>query len=173
MGRHDVSALIASFRENYQDLLRFLTRRTGNAERAADVAQDTYVRLAAIPPATLDIQNPRAFVYRVAGNLAIDTMRREGRIAADLTFLEAGEVVPDPTPSPEARTLARERLRLLEEALNELPSKTRLALLLSRIEGRSFAEIAGELGVSESMVAKHIARALRHCRDRLRQDDNE
>jgi RNA polymerase sigma factor (sigma-70 family) len=173
MGRHDVSALIASFRENYQDLLRFLTRRTGNAERAADVAQDTYVRLAAIPPATLDIQNPRAFVYRVAGNLAIDTMRREGRIAADLTFLEAGEAVPDPTPSPEASALARERLRLLEGALDELPSKPRLALLLSRVEGRSFAEIARELDVSESMVAKYIAQALRHCRDRLQQGDNE
>ena len=103
MGRHDVSALIASFRENYQDLLRFLTRRTGNAERAADVAQDTYVRLAAIPPTSLDIQNPRAFVYRVAGNLAIDTMRREGRIAADLTVLEAAETVPDATPSPRSR----------------------------------------------------------------------
>lgn len=172
MGRHDVSALIASFRENYQDLLRFLTRRTGNAERAADVAQDTYVRLAAIPPTNLDIQNPRAFVYRVAGNLAIDTMRREGRIAADLTLLEAAETVPDTAPSPEASVLARERLRMLEAALDELPSKPRLALLLSRVEGRSFVEIARQLGVSESMVAKYIAQALRHCRDRLRRNDN-
>lgn len=173
MGRQDVSRLIASFRENYQDLLRFLTRRTGSAERAADVAQDTYVRLAAISPATLEIENPRAFVYRVAGNLAIDTMRREGRIAADSTFLEAGEAVPDPAPSPEAASLARERLRLLEAALDELPSRARLALLLSRVEGRSFAEIAVQFQVSESMVAKYIAQALRHCRDRLRQTDNE
>jgi len=172
MGRHDVSALIASFRENYQDLLRFLTRRTGNAERAADVAQDTYVRLAAIPPTNLDIQNPRAFVYRVAGNLAIDMMRREGRIAADFTLLEAAETVPDTAPSPEASALARERLRLLEAALDELPSKPRLALLLSRVEGRSFVEIARQLGVSESMVAKYIAQALRHCRDRLRRNDS-
>jgi RNA polymerase sigma factor (sigma-70 family) len=173
MGRHDISALIASFRENYQDLLRFLTRRTGDAERAADVAQDTYVRLAAIAPANLDIQNPRAFVYRVAANLAIDTLRREGRIASDFTFLSAGEAVPDPAPSPEASALAREKVRLLEAALDELPSKPRLALLLSRVEGRSFAEIARQLDVSESMVAKYIARALRHCRDRLRQRDDE
>lgn len=173
MGRQDISALIASFRENYQDLLRFLTRRTGNADRAADLAQDTYLRLATLRPANVDIENPRAFVYRVAGNLAIDTLRREGRIATDFTFLEAGEGVADPAPSPEASVSARERLRRLEWALDELPAKPRLALLLSRVEGRSFAEIARQLDVSESMVAKYIAQALRHCRDELRRRDEE
>ena len=167
MRRNEVSALIASFRDNYQDLLRFLTRRTGDAERAAVLAQNTYLRLATVQ-STLEIENPRAFVYRVAGNLAIDALRREGRLAPDLTFLEAGEAAADGTPSPEASVLARDRLRQLEEALDELPAKARTALLLNRVEGRPFAEIAGELGVSESMVAKYIARALRHCRDRLR-----
>lgn len=72
MGRQDVSTLIASFRDKYRDLLRFLTRRTGDAERAADLAQDTYVKLAALGPVGGEIRNPRAYVYRVAGNLAID-----------------------------------------------------------------------------------------------------
>jgi RNA polymerase sigma factor (sigma-70 family) len=173
MARHDVSALIASFRDNYPDLLRFLTRRTGDAARAADVAQDTYIRLATLAPASLEVENPRAYVYRVAGNLAIDTLRREGRIANDFTFVEATEAVPDSAPSPEATVFARERLRLLEAALDELPPKPRLALLLNRVEGRTFAEIAAQLAVSESMVAKYIARALRHCRDRLRDSDQE
>lgn len=165
--RNDVSALTASFRENYQDLLRFLTRRTGDADSAAALAEDTYLRLTTVPSA-LEIENPRAFVYRVAGNLAIDALRREGRLAPDLTFLEAGEAAADGTLSPEASALARDRLRQLEEALDELPAKARTALLLNRVEGRPFVEIAGQLGVSESMVAKYIARALRHCRDRLR-----
>src|SRR5215471_5560217 len=155
MGRQDVSALIASFRDNYRDLLRFLTRRTGDADRAADLAQDTYLKLATLSPANGDIRNARAYVYRVAGNLAIDTLRREGRIAADFTFVEAADLVADPAPSPEARALAQERLRRLEAALDELPSKPRLALLLNRVEGRTFAEIASRLGVSESMVAKY------------------
>jgi len=167
MGRQDISALIASFRENYQDLLRFLVRRTGDPERAADLAQDTYLRLAAANLAAGEIRNARAYVYRVAGNLAIDALRRERRIANDLADAEAGEGVPDPTPSAEMRTLDRERLRLLEQALDELPRNVREALLLSRVEGRSFAEIADRLGVSQSMVAKYIFQALRHCRDRL------
>lgn len=173
MGRQDVSALIASFRDNYRDLLRFLTRRTGDAERAADLAQDTYLKLAALGPAAGEIRNPRAYVYRVAGNLAIDTLRRDGRIAADFAILEAGDLVADPMPSQETRAIAQQRLRLLEMALDELPTKPRLALLLNRVEGLTFAEIAGRLAVSESMVAKYIAQALRHCRDRLARDDNE
>jgi RNA polymerase sigma factor (sigma-70 family) len=172
MGRQDVSALIASFRDNYRDLLRFLTRRTGDAERAADLAQDTYLKLAALSPSS-EIRNARAYVYRVAGNLAIDALRRDGRIAGDVTLLDAGDMVADPAPSAEARALARERLQRLEAALDELPPKPRLALLLNRVEGRTFAEIASRLAVSESMVAKYIAQALRHCRDRLARDDNE
>jgi len=161
MGRQDVSALIASFRDNYRDLLRFLTRRTADAERAADLAQDTYLKLAALGPDSGGIHNPRAYVYRVAGNLAIDTLRRDGRIANDRALLEAADVVPDPTPSQETSAIARQRLRLLEAALDELPPKPRLALLLNRVERRTFAEIARRLGVSESMVAKYIAQALR------------
>lgn len=174
MGRQDVSTLLASFRDNYRELLRFLTRRTGgDVERAADLAQDTYLKLAALGPDSGGIHNPRAYVYRVAGNLAIDTLRRDGRIANDLALLEAADIVADPTPSQETRAIARQRLRMLEAALDELPAKPRLALLLNRVEGRTFAEIARRLGVSESMVAKYIAQALRHCRDRLDHGDNE
>lgn len=171
MARHDATALIASFQENYEDLLRFLTRRIGNVERAADVAQDTYLRLAALPAANADIQSPRAYVYRVAGNLAIDTLRREGRLGSNFTFVEADESIVDSAPSPEATLLARERLRQLDAALEELPAKARLALLLNRLDGLTFAEIALRLGVSESMVAKYIGRALRHCRDRMWRHD--
>jgi RNA polymerase sigma factor (sigma-70 family) len=170
MGRQDIPALIASFRENYQDLLRFLTRRTGDADRAADLAQDTYLKLA-VSPAGEEIRNPRAYVYRVAGNLAIDMLRRDGRVANDFIASEQADAVADPAPSPEASAVGRERLRLVEAALDELPSNPRLALLMHRVEGKGFAEIARRLGVSESMVAKYIAQALRHCRDRLRRGE--
>ena len=172
MGRQDISALITSFRENYKDLLRFLTRRTGDPERAADLAQDTYLRLAAASSTAGEIRNARAYVYRVAGNLAIDALRRERLIANDLAEAWTGEGVADPAPSAEVRAIDRERLRLLEQALDELPRNAREALLFSRVEGRSFAEIADRLGVSQSMVAKYIVQALRHCRDRLRAWDS-
>ena len=54
-----------------------------------------------------------------------------------------------------------------------LPPNARRALLMSRIDGMTFAEIAAVLGVSESMVAKYIAQALRAGRDYLRKIDEE
>lgn len=167
------STLIASFEAHYDELIRFLTRRTGSVERAADVAQDTYLRLAANGEPRPEIDNPRAYLFRVAGNLAIDTLRKEGRMAARSAPEHHAATVTDPLASPETTLLARERLRLLDETLTALRPNARRALLMSRVEGLTFARIAAELGVSESMVAKYIAQALRACRDRLRQLDEE
>lgn len=166
MIRHDASGLLASFQKHYDDIVRFLARRTGDVERAADIAQDTYLRLAAIK---LDscVENERAYVYRVAGNLAVDAIRRDGRRAAWLTGYEPDEEIADPRPSPERTAIDRDRLRHLEQAMEALPAKARLALLMFRVDGHTHREIAERLDVSESMVAKYIAQALRHCRDCL------
>ena len=166
-GGRQPSGLFSSFQEHYADLLRFLVRRMGNAEQAADVAQDTYLRLVVTGDTPSDIRDPRAYLFRVAGNLAIDVLRRDARRAAVTGTDEEAESIPDPAPAPEGALLARERIRLLDSALRELPPNARQALLLSRMDSLTHAQIAARLGVSESMVAKYIAQALRHCRDRL------
>lgn len=165
MAGHDPSRLLASFLEHYDDLLRFLVRRVGTVERAADVAQDTYLRLAGISDGTGAIVDPRAYVFRVAGNIAIDTLRRDGRIQSRTSGEDAALDVPDPAPLGDAVLAGRERLRLLDAALAALPPKAAKALLLSRVEGLTHARIAARLGVSESMVGKYLVQALRHCRD--------
>jgi RNA polymerase sigma factor (sigma-70 family) len=167
MDRGDSSGLLGAFQDCYADLLRFLARRTGDVDRAADIAQDTYFKLAAIPSEHQTIENRRAYIYRVAGNLAIDRLRRDGRHAAWLTGDEPDAEIADPAPSPERSAIAADRLRKVEQALEALPPKARLALMLFRVDGLSHAEIAVRLGVSDSMVAKYIGQAVRHCRDRL------
>lgn len=161
------SRLLAGFQECYDDLLRFLTRRMGDAARAVDVAQDTYVRLATTPEVDADVREPRAYVFRVARNMAIDTLRRH-RLRDDFERDEdEGLAVADAGPTPEARLMDRQSLHALDAALADLPAKVRQALLLSRLEGATHAQIAARLGVSESMVAKYLAQALKHCRQRL------
>lgn len=159
--------LLLSFQEHYDDLLNFLTRRMSDRQQAADVAQETYLKLLNIDE-SVAVLNDRGFIFRVAGNLAIDTLRREQRLSGSLgDDLEYSQVV-DPAPAPEAAFLAKERLGILDDALQQLSPNARQALLLNRLEGLTQAQIAVELGVSESMVAKYIGQALRHCRDWLK-----
>ncbi|MBA8682618.1 RNA polymerase sigma factor [Stenotrophomonas tumulicola] len=161
------SRLIDSFLELYDDLVRHLRRRTGDRDRAEDVVQDTYLRLletASRPGREEDIRDERAFIYRVAGNLAIDAARREQRSSGSG---EPDVSLPDPAPDPERQALAHDHLQQLDRVLRELPPNARLAMLLFRVDGLPHAEIARRLSVSESMVAKYLAQALRHCRNRL------
>lgn len=162
--------LLTVFQEHYADLLAFLARRLGNVEKAADVAQDTYLRLAGLSD-TAQIMEPRAFVFRVAGNLAIDRLRQEQRRSALQDDEAFDEDFCDPMASPERSFLAAEAIEQLDKALHLLPSNARLALLLNRLEGLTHAQIATRLGVSESSVGKYIVQAMRHCRDWLRQSE--
>lgn len=164
-----VSRLLADFQGCYDDLVRFLTRRLGDGGQALDVAQDTFIRLAASPDPGLEVRNGRAYVFRVAGNIAVDHRRRDRRRGMMEGAEEEGLGVPDTAPSAETRLTDRRSLAALDAAMAELPPKARHALLLSRVEGLSHAEIAARLGVSESMIAKYLAQALKHCRTRLSQ----
>lgn len=72
--------LVESFMSSYCDLLAFLTKRMGCGERASDVLHDVYVRL--LSARSVSARNPRAFLFRVARNCAVDELRREARVAA-------------------------------------------------------------------------------------------
>jgi RNA polymerase sigma-70 factor (ECF subfamily) len=155
-------------------LVRFLTARLGSPEAAADVAQDAYVRMLSLEDPDR-VQNPRSFLFRTAVNLAVDRARRDRR---ERSFLAESVSERDATGSgrewtehsPEGDLRARERAREISAALAELPSSCREAFLMHRFEGLPYGEIAQRLGVSKSMVEKHLIRALEHLRQRLRQE---
>ena len=167
-GNAATAELLGEFQAHYDELLRFLVRRTGDPDRAADLIQDVWLKVANARHPVGTITNPRAYLFRVAANLAIDTARHEGRLAQRHAEESLAQQVPDPLACPERHGVARERLAALDAALAGVSDNARRALIMSRLEGRTFAAIAAELGVSESMVAKYIAGALRTCRDELR-----
>ncbi|MFI8982909.1 RNA polymerase sigma factor [Ectopseudomonas khazarica] len=172
MRRRAPSSLLHSFQTHYEDLLRFLSRRLGDSQRAADVAQDTWLRLADHPDEQR-VENPRAYLFRVAGNLAIDNLRRDNRLAELHVEEDVLDELSDPLAAPEKHLLARESLVQLDAALAQLPAKAREALLLNRLDGLTHAQIARRLGVSESMVGKYLAQAMRHCRQWRSQQGGE
>jgi RNA polymerase sigma factor (sigma-70 family) len=160
--------LVSVYLRQWNALRSRLSRRTGSREIAEEALQETWLKLARLSDEAA-IHDRQAFILRVASNIAIDLLRREhrhsSRCVSDESLLDA---VIDAYPDPEAVAIDRDNLRRLVEALAILPVKPRTALLMSRCDGLRHCDIAERLGVSESMVARYLAQALRHCRDHLR-----
>lgn len=154
-------------------LVRYAQTIVGDHGRAEDVVQDAYLRLdrkgeTGQGGATAAIAEPVPYLYLVVRNLAVDARRRLMRerrcvLVDDGLHHEAAD-----RPTPEAEAIARDDLRLLEDALAELPERARLALRLHRIDGLRLVDIAEHLGVSVGTAHGLVADALDHCRRRLR-----
>lgn len=164
-----ITVLTDLMRQHWQELIRFLTTRRGaSKEDAEEIIQETFIRYAEYHR-TEPILNTRAWLFRTAGNLAVDYQRRCANRMPHETDDALLHALPDTAPSPEQSCLDAQRLDYLYEYLLELPENCRRAFYLNRIEGMTYAEIAVALGVSESMVGKYLVQAMRHCRDRLKQ----
>lgn len=151
----------------YRELMCFLHAKLGNRQVAEDVAHDAYVRVLERTSDT-PIEQPRAFLYRTALNLVIDGHRRNAlRQSEPLEVLDNEERYFN--PSPQTSLDQGQRLDMLQRALAELPRLCRESFLLRKLEGMSHLQIAEQLGISRSLVEKHIVNAMKHCRVRLRQ----
>jgi len=156
------------FKAHAKDIVRYLRRRGATVDQAADFTQDAFARLIAAPPAAA-VDNPSAYLFRTARNLAINHDRRE-RI---LSFAEDQEAallaVADDAPSPERAVISRQELGILQAVFAELTPVQRQILTLSRIEGRTFADIGHTLGIPPNTAFGHMTRILVRLKLRLDQ----
>ena len=154
---HDIERL---YLDHHGWLQGWLRSRLNNSADAADLAQDTFVRLLRRRQLTL-MQEPRAYLRTVARGLVIDLWRRRDIEQAWLETL-AGQ--PEHlAPSPETSLLVIESLMAIDRMLDALKPQVRQAFLLAQLEGLSCPAIAAQMGVSLSTVERAIAKALRHC----------
>lgn len=151
--------LTRAFLEIRDELLRFVTRRTGRSA-AEDVVQDVWLNLREHGN-TEQWREPRAVLFKTAANLGTDAYRRDVHTQKLFSRDEADAVSPDADPARQAE--ATNQLETLLAALDQLPAECREALLLNRLEGLTHAEIARRLGISTKTVQRHIERALRAC----------
>lgn len=141
-------------------LLRFLRRNWRNQGEVLDLLQDVYVRVYEAAAR----EHPRAvkpFLFATARNLMVDRLRQMNVVSfeavADFDRLN----VIDDEPSPERQASAREELRQLQKAVDELPPRCRQIVILRKVEGISQREVARRLGVTEEAVESQIGRAMR------------
>ncbi|MCG5241828.1 RNA polymerase sigma factor [Azospirillum doebereinerae] len=166
MAERDRSSLLRLLIAHYEEMTGHLARRLGSLCLAEDVVQDTYLRLRSLG-ALPEIDNPRSYLFRMADNIALDRIRAETRMGKRFAPEELGLERPLDEPDAEATLEHKQRLDCLSRALDELPPRCREVFVLHKFDGMSHADIAAHLGISRSMVEKHVMKALAHCRDRL------
>ena len=139
----------------------WLRRQIGCSHSAADLAQDTFVRLLSKDQDVASIREPRAYLHVIAKGLLINHWRRR---QIEQAYLDALALQPEPVASsPETQALIVETLLQVDSMLARLPAKVRSAFLMSQLQGMTYAAIAKELNVSERMIKKYMAQAMLHC----------
>lgn len=145
---------------NHRWLRAWLFRRLQCPHDAADLAQDTFLRVMRAPQ-PVAIEEPRAFLATVARRLISNLFRRRSLERAYLeelaNFMEAC------VPSEEELALVHEALVRIDQMLHGLPLRVRHVFILSRLDGLPQPEIARQLGISVATVERDLRRALLHC----------
>jgi RNA polymerase sigma-70 factor (ECF subfamily) len=141
------------FDEYYPSLVRMLYRRTGDRDRAEDLAQETFARAVSAPP-----DNPRPWLFAVALNLVREDGRRTVTRGRRLELLRNEQ--DRPAAGPDSDFERNEEVGRVRAALARLNERDREALLL-KAEGFGYDEIASTLGLAKGAVGTTLARARR------------
>lgn len=137
-----------------------------DASLAQDLMQNIWIRLDGVDATA--IRSPRAFLFRMVRNAAIDCRRARIREGA------TEEVSPDlisPHPSPEQQLADRQSLARVLAVMERLPERTRQALLMHRIEGLKLREIADRLSISIALAHALVREGVAACAEGLSHDD--
>lgn len=142
-------------------LLGWLNRRINNRCDAADLSQDTFVRLLSSSQALPDVREPRAYLATIARRLLANLYRRR---SLEQAYLEALASLPeDEMPCAESRAAILEALNEVARVLARLSIKARTAFLMSQLEGYTQEEIAEVLAVNVRSVQRYLQQAFTEC----------
>src|SRR5580692_7572821 len=141
-------------------LTHFLQSNWRNRSDIADLRQEVYVRV--LDAARTQVpEHTQKFVFTTARHLLIDRIRRDHIVpietAADIDLLDFSRDVP----GPERSAIARDDLRRLQSALEQLPPRCRQAVVLRKVDGLSLREIAARMTISEKTVKRHLCDGMR------------
>jgi RNA polymerase sigma-70 factor (ECF subfamily) len=160
----DEGAFRTLFERYTRAMVAFCHHFVRDSARAEELAQDVFVKLYRAAPGWRPTARVKTFLYRIASNHCLNELRRGEYAAAHAAGAGAGEspdpdVLPSGAPGPEAVAEGAALERAVGELLARLPEKQRAALVLCRLEGLSYEEIAEVLETSVSAVKSLVHRA--------------
>ncbi|MBN2236682.1 MAG: sigma-70 family RNA polymerase sigma factor [Bacteroidales bacterium] len=165
----DLKEFKASFFPLRDQLFRFANRYLHHEEEAADLVQDTFLKLWN-KRATLDqVRNPETFAMTMVKNASIDQLRKRKVVRME-------ELKTDPTSNsnPHDRLEQSESYSLVRKAMDELPEQQQTLIQLRDIEGYEYEEIAEITGLTINTIRVNISRARGTIKSKLiKQEENE
>ncbi|CAM3991594.1 putative RNA polymerase sigma factor FecI [compost metagenome] len=154
------SSLEGLYLDHHNWLTGWLRRRLGCPDSAADLAQDTFMRLLQARQAPL-LNEPRAFLTTVAKRVLCNHYRRQD---LERAYLQALAQLPeDLAPSEEHRAIIFETLLELDRLLDGLPLPVKRAFLMAQVDGLSYSAIGVQLGISLATVKRYLNKAAMRC----------
>lgn len=152
--------VLEHYDREYTPLVRYLCFLNVNPETAKEIVQDCFIKLHEHLQSNGDTANLRAWLYRVAHNLARNSqLSARARKTESLTGVTPSKEMPASDQSAEDQLLENEKLKLLRDGMLQLPDAQRQALVL-RSQGLKYREIAHALGLSISTVAENVQRGM-------------
>ena len=149
-------------RRHYPGVVQVVYRLCGDTGLAEDMAQEAFLR-AWINLSSFRLQSSlRNWLYRIAVNAALDVLRHKPEETLEE---EAVQMLPDPAVGPETALIEKERVALLQQAMQSLPDAARSVLVLREYGGLSYQDIANVLDVPVGTVMSR----LNYARNRLRE----
>ena len=152
--------IIHWYSEHQPWLIAWLCKQVACKSRAQDLSQDTFVKLL-LKPAQTQLNQPRAYLAKIAHGLMVDHWRRQDLERNYLQQLGLSEEAA--TLSLEQQQAVIETLCQIDKMLETLPSKVKQVFLMSKLDHKKNKDIAEELSMSLSSVEKHLKMALLHC----------
>ncbi|MBN7797635.1 RNA polymerase sigma factor [Parahaliea mediterranea] len=166
------SAVSQAYLQHRNILRKFLARFLPDPRDVEDVSQEAYLR-AYESERGQAVRSPKAFLFRVARNVALNELSRKARALTDYIEDAAGDSEPRGAHTLEETVHSEQRLALFCRAASRLPPQCRRAFLMRKVYGYSHREIAESLGVSTSTVEKHVATGLYRCAQFMAAMDGE
>ena len=148
------------YRDHHHWLTGWLRQRLGCPHNAADLAQDTFIKLLHARE-TPQLIEPRAFLVTIAKRVMCNHFRRQ---ELERAYLQALAQVPEAcAPCEEHKAIILETLLELDRLLDGLPVLVKRAFLLSQVDGLGQSEIAVQLGISLATVKRYLHKAALRC----------
>ncbi len=163
-----MSKILNVFLENEKALRRYLSRLVDTRHDVDDSVQETFLRGFA-SELKRDILDPKAYLFRIAKNIALEKLRKKGNFPTESTGDSDGiELIVDEQQPPIDQHLdGRLKLAVLLEAIEGLPPRCKEAFILRHVEGLQYAQIADRMQISIKAVEHHLSAGLTKCREYL------